>query len=217
MRWALLICLSLKQISNKYSTTKFAVVLFILTLTGKSLPLSSFSWLLLGNKLLAQNWGWKCQDTHLLGFSSAAHTEHGICYYTFSPLSVPLEREGIPTEESIESLWSNAGKEIPFLKANLPAGALHSPGFSTDPLGKVAKNSLTRNKRKGKTPLSVLTPCSTTVLKNELEGIPYMGWHHLLACWRKQTELLCQCSYSKPYFCNDNAEYRFRGVHFCPQ
>lgn len=37
MRWLLLICLGLKQINSKYATTKVAVILFILTLTGESL------------------------------------------------------------------------------------------------------------------------------------------------------------------------------------
>lgn len=85
MRWLLLICLGLKQINSKYATTKVAVILFILTLTGKSVPLSSSSWVLLTNAkpLLSQQWG--CTLHHREFVSSVAYAEPWVPCYGFSP------------------------------------------------------------------------------------------------------------------------------------
>ena len=118
MRRLLLICLGLKQINSKHATTKVTVILFILTLTGKSVPLPS-SQVPLSNAtpLLSQCWG--CKLHHGRFFL-------GPTLPIFTWLSVPLAWDRIPAHQaqvSVKMPWSQPGKQIPLPGANLPADA----------------------------------------------------------------------------------------------
>lgn len=77
--------LGLKQINSKYATTQVAVILHILPLTGKSIPSSSSSWVLLGNAkpLLSQQWG--CKLRYRKSVCSVACAKPWVQGHTFSP------------------------------------------------------------------------------------------------------------------------------------
>lgn len=114
---------------------------------------------------------------------SIAYTEHWVQYYIFSPDCLFLWSEEGFQFTDYENLWKS------------------SEGKEI-PFPKAGEDSH-----------FLLSPSSTVVFMSQLKGISYMGWPSFLVCWIKWTGSHCPCSWSKPWACIDNTEYRFNSEH----
>lgn len=205
MRWLLLICLGHKQINSKHETTQVAVILHILPLTGKSVRLSSSSWVLLGNAkpLLSQWWG--CKLCHRKPVCSVACAKPWVQGHAFSPDCQFLwHGEGIQLighkrlQKRPKATWVR--KSLLVRLTCLPR--LCSSSWTQSwvlklPRRQTAENSLSsfffqRAKGRGVIPslCSLQVLClhqSTTVCNSVAHPGPQEGWQHFV-CWRKQIQ-----------------------------